>query len=313
MMDKDQLKKINIGVLALVSFCFLSCSYSPQTSNPKKVSPPKKIELPKIQAKTIKVFNGKPSYLEMNLPINDGTYTLSCLGTTADSNENKIKIAVLNKTARIYYVEDYYSEETQRTCTLPDKRIVLNVEIDQFPYKEEKLRVARSKVVLSQANQKRVEKEWLMTQEIYKNSADRFLFDTPFRQPLFSKITSQFGKRRVFNNLKKTSHLGTDFRAAVGVKIPAANKGRVVFTGDLFYTGNVVIIDHGMDIFTLYAHLSSISVNEGDMVVKGQIIGRAGKTGRVSGPHLHWGLKVAGKAADGLSLVKASQAHFGLP
>lgn len=314
MMGKVWLEKVKSKTAGLMFFVLLSggCS-SPKNLTQETNSPPKKPRLIPIQPKTVEVFNGKLTFLEMKMPLEDGVYDLSCLGVSPDSKENTVKMLVSQRQAQVYYVEDYYSEETQRTCFLADKRIVLNVEIKQFPYKEERLRVAKSKVVLSLENQKRVEKEWLLTRDLYKTSAKSFLFDEPFRLPLYSKVTSDFGKRRVFNDLKKTSHLGTDFRAAVGVKIPAANRGRVVFTGNLFYTGNVVIIDHGMDIFSLYAHLSKIEVQTGEMVLKGQIIGRAGKTGRVSGPHLHWGVKIAGKAADGKSLVDASKQQFGLP
>lgn len=310
MMVKDSLKSSKVVFflfLFLVSSCTLQNDLKVEKAEPKKPTP-----IP-IKAKTIEVSNGKMTFVELKLPLEDGVYDLNCHGQSPDSIVNEMKILVQNQVSKLYYAEDYYSEETSRTCTLNDNRVVLNVDVKQFPYKEERLRVAKSKVVLSEKNKKRVEREWLMTREIYKNSAPKFLFSEPFRQPLYSKVTSQFGKRRVFNDLKKTSHLGTDFRAAVGVKIPAANTGRVVFTGDLFYTGNVVIIDHGMDIFSLYAHLSRIEVNTGDEVIKGQIIGRAGKTGRVSGPHLHWGIKVAGKSIDGMSVVDASKLHFGLP
>ncbi len=295
-------------------FILLSCASANITPLSQKVEAKKeeKKVLPEITPQSISVKNGQLEYIEMNLPLADGTYEAICSTENLEAKPDKLKFRVKTGTAKIYYSEDYYSEETQRTCALEDGRVILNVEISQFPYKEEQLRVAKSKVVLSEEAKKRVEKEWLMTRDIYNSSAPEFLFDQPFRMPLYTKITSDFGKRRVFNDLKKTSHLGTDFRAAVGVKIPVANSGRVVFVGDLFYTGNVVIVDHGMDIFTLYAHLSRIDVQQGQPVVKGQIIGLAGKTGRVSGPHLHWGVKVAGKAADGASLVESSKKQFGL-
>ena len=133
------------------------------------------------------------------------------------------------------------------------------------------------------------------------------MFNEPFEVPLDSYITSHYGNRRLFNNKKRSQHLGNDFRAAVGVPIPVANKGKVVFTGNLFYSGNVVIVDHGLNIFTAYGHLSKINVQEGMIVNKGTIVGLAGKTGRVSGPHLHWGVKINGSWIDGFSLVEESK------
>ena len=96
----------------------------------------------------------------------------------------------------------------------------------------------------------------------------------------------------------------------VGLPIPSSNNGKVLYVGNLFYTGNVVIIDHGVNLFTVYAHLSKIMVKTGDSVEQGQILGLAGKTGRVSGPHLHWGVKLHGFNIDGFSLVEESQSEF---
>jgi len=101
--------------------------------------------------------------------------------------------------------------------------------------------------------------------------------------------------------------LGTDYRAKVGTEIRAANDGHIVVSRDLFYTGGTVTIDHGLNIFTVYGHLSKMLVKEGDYVKKGDIIALSGKSGRVTGPHLHWGVKVDGDFIDGDSLIEASQ------
>lgn len=297
------LKRIN-----LLSFLFIiSCA---QVGQSNKTLPQFRQDvkpLANLNVVNVEVFNGKLKFLNIPLDLADGTHKIQC---KKSDDTQTISMLVKDSMAYIYYVEDYYSTVSSRECFLKDGRKILNVSIKQFPYQQEKLRVAKKKVVLSKKNQKRVEREWLLTQEIYKNSTPYFLFSRPFQKPLNSKITSDFGKRRVFNDLKKTSHLGTDFRAAVGVPIPVANQGKVVFTGNLFYTGNVVIVDHGVDIFSLYAHLSKIQVKQGQMLQQGDIVGLAGRTGRVSGPHLHWGVKIAGKAVDGFSLIEASQEHF---
>jgi murein DD-endopeptidase MepM/ murein hydrolase activator NlpD len=101
-----------------------------------------------------------------------------------------------------------------------------------------------------------------------------------------------------------STHLGNDFRAPEGTPIPTSNTGKVVYVGDLFYSGKTVIVDHGMQLFSMYAHLSKISVAVGATVNRGDIVGLSGATGRASGPHLHWGIKINGEWIDGFSLVE---------
>ena len=121
-----------------------------------------------------------------------------------------------------------------------------------------------------------------------------------------SVVTSVYGTKRVYNKHKEGQHLGIDFRAAIGDKVPATNAGKVVYAGDLFYTGWTVILDHGLDIFSVYGHLSKPLVVAGEMVERGQLIGLSGDTGRTSGPHLHWGVKVQGQYIDGTVLIEES-------
>ena len=149
-----------------------------------------------------------------------------------------------------------------------------------------------------------------MLNKIYASSIPDFLYSTSFIHPLDSLVTSQYGNKRVYNKHKKSQHLGIDYRAAIGDKVPAANAGKIVFSGDLFFTGWTVIIDHGLDIFTVYGHLSKTLVKDGEMVKRGQLIGLSGNTGRTSGPHLHWGTKVQGQYIDGFVLVEESKKYF---
>ena len=113
-----------------------------------------------------------------------------------------------------------------------------------------------------------------------------------------------FGHRRVFNGQPRAPHSGADLRARTGTPILAANSGRVVLAKDLFYSGNAVFIDHGLGLFTTYLHLSKIDVAVGDIVEQGQQIGLAGATGRVTGPHLHWGVRLLDARVDPFSLVR---------
>lgn len=258
----------------------------------------------------VEVFNGKMKFIEFPLPGGKSEDYITCKEQESKNPLiKKFPLSVTKGMAYLYYAESYHSQAKIHFCYVGDAH-VLTVKVKAFPYKEEKLNVAKGKVVLSEQDQARVAKEWQMTQKLYKNSEKESLITDSFKVPLKSFITSHYGKRRIFNNLKRTQHLGNDFRAKVGVPIPVSNRGKVVYAGNLFYTGNVVIVDHGMGIFTLYAHLSKIDVKEGDMIHQNQIVGLSGKTGRVSGPHLHWGVKAHGFNIDGFSLVEESKRQF---
>ncbi len=120
----------------------------------------------------------------------------------------------------------------------------------------------------------------------------------PLTRSIDSKMTSEFGVKRVYNGSTKSVHRGTDFRAAVGAKLHAVAKGVVRVAELQYYSGNVVMIDHGQGMITSYAHMSEIKVQEGQEVEAGDFIGYAGATGRVTGPHLHLSLILQGYSID---------------
>jgi murein DD-endopeptidase MepM/ murein hydrolase activator NlpD len=169
------------------------------------------------------------------------------------------------------------------------------------------LKVDPDKVTLSRKDAERVAREREIIAAVYRaGSAGTPYFAGPFMLPLEGEVTGAYGVRRVFNKRQRSRHLGTDFAADEGTPIRSSNRGRVVFTGNLFYAGNSVILDHGVGVFTIYAHLSRIDVKESDVVDRGVVIGLSGRTGRVTGPHLHWGVRVMGELCDGRSLVSAT-------
>ena len=297
--------------ILILSLGFLSCTNIKNTvsekSNEVKVDEKKKVSRFNYTVLDVEVYNGKTKFVEFATDYDDGLYKLNCVQT--DHKNVEYSVSIRGGKGRVYLAESYFSSPIKRSCFL-DAHHIMNVSVRPFNYKKERLNVAKSKIDLSKKNLARVIRERKITAEVYKNSADTFLFTEKFKVPLKSYITSHYGNIRLFNNKKRSQHLGNDFRAAVGVPIPAANRGRVVYTGNLFYSGNVVIVDHGVDIFTIYAHLSKIKASKGDIINKGDIVGLAGRTGRVSGPHLHWGVKISGNSVDGFSLVEESIEHF---
>ncbi len=171
-------------------------------------------------------------------------------------------------------------------------------------YRTDELKVDPGRVNPNKKNTKRAQKEARRVRRIYADGNIAGLWAGDFQLPLDSKITSSFGNKRLFNGQLKSYHNGSDFRAPTGTPVFAANSGVVKLADNLFYSGKVVIIDHGNLIFTIYAHLSKIDVTSGQQIEKGQQLGLTGASGRVSGPHLHWGVKVHGAAVNPLHFIK---------
>ena len=139
--------------------------------------------------------------------------------------------------------------------------------------------------------------------QIWAHPATSRLWDGAFARPVPHEANSAFGSRSVFNGQKRSPHSGADFLSPAGTPVKSPNNGRVVLARDLYYSGNTVIIDHGLGLFSLFAHFSAISVHEGDVVKTGDQLGLVGATGRVTGPHLHWAVNINGARVDPLSLL----------
>lgn len=149
----------------------------------------------------------------------------------------------------------------------------------------------------------RIEAEQKEQAAIWIASPNTRLWSSPFVRPVPQPANSAFGTRSVFNGEPRNSHSGADFLSPAGAPIKAPGGGRVALAKDTYYSGNTVIIDHGLGVFSLLAHMSRIDVKAGDVVTPGQIVGLVGATGRVTGPHLHWTVRVAGARVDPLSVL----------
>ncbi len=138
---------------------------------------------------------------------------------------------------------------------------------------------------------------------VWEQSAPSRLWSDAFVRPVPGRATGGFGTRSIVNGYPRQPHGGTDFLSPAGTPIHAPNSGRVVVAREFYFTGNTVVIDHGLGVFSLLAHLSVIDVHVGDGVTAGQIVGRVGATGRATGPHLHWAVRIGGARVDPVAVL----------
>jgi murein DD-endopeptidase MepM/ murein hydrolase activator NlpD len=139
--------------------------------------------------------------------------------------------------------------------------------------------------------QAQIDEDVATKQKVFKSSPPERLWQGPFISPANTRYTSSFGARRVYNGKTRSVHQGLDYSAAMGTQVRAANSGRVVIARPMYFEGGLVVIDHGESIFTLYMHLSEFLIKEGAAIDKGAPIAKSGSSGRVTGPHLHFGVR----------------------
>jgi murein DD-endopeptidase MepM/ murein hydrolase activator NlpD len=174
-------------------------------------------------------------------------------------------------------------------------------------YPSETLKVDERRVNPKKTDMKRIRREIKEVHKIYAVITPKKFWNGPFLLPIQSEVTSVFGTKRVLNGEMQTFHRGLDLKAKSGTPIHAAAPGKVVLAKNLFFTGNTVLLDHGYGIYTLYAHMSRIKVKLGQVVTDHKLLGLSGKTGRVSGPHLHWGAIVQRTQVNPMDLTRVIQ------
>ena len=200
---------------------------------------------------------------------------------------------------------EYELKITGETASGEKMSCSVKVPVRQGRFATERLQVGKEFVEPSPEQVKRANEERQKLRDIFDNVTPERLWDGPFRIPLDGVTTgSNFGKRRILNGNPGSPHGGADLPGVTGTTVHAAQRGKVALAEELFFSGNTVVLDHGLGIYTFYGHLSEIDVKVGDVLEAGTVLGKVGATGRVTGPHLHWGLTVERARVNPMLLVK---------
>jgi murein DD-endopeptidase MepM/ murein hydrolase activator NlpD len=179
-----------------------------------------------------------------------------------------------------------------------------SVEVKSANFATQKLTLPKGMVDLDSKTLKRVKREQKVIRGAFEHSVDGRLWSGNFIMPVEGKIAGMFGVRRIMNGEPRNPHSGEDIVVPLGTEVHATNRGVVRLIGNYFFNGNSVVLDHGMGLLTMYFHLKKVLVKEGETVERGQVIGLVGATGRATGPHLHWGVRLLDARVNPISLVQ---------
>lgn len=183
-------------------------------------------------------------------------------------------------------------------------RLSLKVQPKNFETRE--LRPAKPFTDPPTTETARIADEAKLLANIFATARPERFWRGPFVRPVPGMSTSSFGRLTLLNGQARGRHQGIDFRAAEGTPVRAPNAGEVLLASDLYYSGTTVVLDHGFGLYSLFAHLSRVAVAVGDRVAVGDLLGQSGATGRVTGPHLHWAVRLGNVSVDPLVLIEAS-------
>ncbi|HZC81867.1 MAG TPA: M23 family metallopeptidase [Nitrospiraceae bacterium] len=182
------------------------------------------------------------------------------------------------------------------------KHLSFNVLVAKEKFAVEHLTLPKEKVDLDEKAVARWKAEQQEVQQALAENSRLKLWRSNFVEPVNGKRTGIFGSVRIMNGKPRNPHNGEDIGAPMGTDVAASNDGVVRLTVDHVFSGKGVFVDHGLGFYTMYFHLSEVLVKDGDLVTAGQIIGKVGATGRATGPHLHWGVKLNGARVNPYSL-----------
>ena len=198
-------------------------------------------------------------------------------------------------------------EKAPQTLEIDGRSYSLEVEPTKWDIQNLK-GVPPRKVTPSDSDLEAIELERKLMRAALRQLNESEAWRSGFIKPVEGRISGQFGGQRIMNKIPKNPHQGMDIAAKEGTEVKASADGEVVLAyPDLFYSGNVVVIDHGFGLQTIYAHLKEMKCKRGDKVKQGDVIGLVGKTGRVTGPHLHWGASLRNIRFNPQSLLDAKE------
>lgn len=217
---------------------------------------------------------------------NGGWVAIVGIPLTASPGQHHIHVRQNGKPTQRYTFTVRDKRYAAQHITLQNKRLV-------HPNRQDLQRIAREKQHIEAA---------------LGHWSDTWTLDQPFLLPVEGRFSSPFGLRRFFNQQPRKPHRGLDIAAPPGTPIRAPAAGRVVATGDYFFNGKTVFLDHGQGLITMYCHLARIDVEPGDWLPRGERLGTVGATGRATGPHLHWSVSLNRAMVDPLLFLPASVA-----
>jgi hypothetical protein len=182
--------------------------------------------------------------------------------------------------------------------------VQLSLKVEKTDFGKQILTLPSAMVDLDRKTLERVHQEEKRLNGLFHGFREERLWRGAFILPVEGELSGAFGFRRIINGQPRSPHTGIDLRAKEGTPVVASNSGIVVLVEAFFFSGKSVIIDHGQGFYSMYFHLSETLAEEGKRVEKGSLLGRVGSTGRATGPHLHWGIRMNGARVDPLSLLK---------
>jgi murein DD-endopeptidase MepM/ murein hydrolase activator NlpD len=189
-----------------------------------------------------------------------------------------------------------------RTSGKGEKRVPVVLRIKKKNFSTEKLSVSAAFDRFDEATLKRIHREKERLTRLWSVTSRERWWRGRFIVPVPGGITSPFGLRRIINGSPRSPHGGVDLKGPQGAEVLAPNHGRVVVRDQFFFSGKSIVLDHGGGLYTMYFHLSDFRAEKGSRVRKGEVIGLIGMTGRVTGPHLHWGARLNGARVDPFEL-----------
>ena len=219
-------------------------------------------------------------------------------------NKKKIYFNPSKDSLKAIVAVDYFTEPGKYDLEILLNQFVLKqvVEVVKKEYEVQQLTLPKKMVELSPKDEARAERDQRKMAAIWPNETSRS-WTGDFVNPLEGEIITPFGVRRIINNIPKSPHTGVDVKGEKGDKIVAPNDAVVALVDKQFFAGTALVLNHGQGIYTMFFHLSKVLVKQGQSVKKGEVIALVGATGRATGPHLHWGVRVQGARVDPLELI----------